>query len=461
MLFNSIQFLVFLPVVTAVYFALRNQAYRRWWLLGASLYFYSVWSLPFTGLLLFTVLLDYTAARVIGNAQSLRVKRIALWTSIVLNLSVLFLFKYADFFCLSLARLIGMQPWPLLAMVLPAGISFYTFESMSYTIDVYRGRMAACKSVLDFALFVSFFPHLVAGPIMRAYDLIPQFYERVPLEYRRALEGTLLVCWGLGKKVFLADPMGRLTEQVYNRADHYSGAALLLGTYAFAVQIYLDFSGYSDVARGAGRILGYDIMQNFRSPYLATSIRDFWRRWHISLSSWLRDYLYVPLGGNRSGPIRTYVNLFLTMLLGGLWHGANWTFVMWGALHGTYLAFERLTGLDKEGPLSWPRRLVGGLVTFHLVCLAWVFFRSANAGQAFTILSRILTWAPGPEVSLVPILLLALVLLGELAFPGSDDGLKPLMRFPHLARWVAYVALAVLAVAIAGGRSPEFIYFQF
>lgn len=467
MLFNSVHFLIFLPVVAAVYFLLPLR-WRRLFLLAASFYFYCVWSVKWSLLLVYSTLLDYSCSRGIAAARRPWARRALLWTSILGNLGCLGLFKYYGFFNRSLEALAGGSPFPALDLVLPMGISFYTFQTMSYTIDVYRGQIRPARNPLDFALYVSFFPQLVAGPIMRGSELLHQFYEDHKPQAERILSGALLVAWGLLKKIFVADPMGAIVQSVYGTASapldpgQFSGLSLLMATYAFAVQIYCDFSAYTDICIGAGRILGFRVIENFNSPYLAVSITDFWRRWHMSLSRWLRDYLYIPLGGNRLGNARTYVNLLATMLLGGLWHGASWTFVAWGGLHGLYLAAERSFGLDKleSARLSPLRRWAMGLFTFHLVCLSWVLFRSPSFPHAAEVIHRIATWAGGESPGLAPLACVAGIVALQTAKLKINFHML-FMRRPALARWTAYACFGLLFVALSAARSPEFIYFQF
>jgi alginate O-acetyltransferase complex protein AlgI len=467
MFFNSIHFLVFFPLVTLLYFTLPTR-FRKPLILTASLYFYCVFSVPLCLLMVYIVTQDYALARLMARWKERRAQKALLLASLTGDLGLLALFKYFDFFTRTVNTLSGHQLWPELHLLLPMGISFYTFQSMSYVIDVYRGTMPAQRSFLDYACYVTFFPQLVAGPIMRGGDLLPQLSEHHEFNTERALSGALLMVWGLFKKVFVADPIGALVDTAYGTGPGpwphatYSGVALLVATYGFAVQIYADFSAYSDIAIGAGRVLGFRLMKNFDSPYLAISIRDFWRRWHISLSTWLRDYLYISLGGSRGTRLRTYVNLMTTMLLGGLWHGANWTFVVWGALHGLYLAGERWLGIDRleRSRMSTLEKWVRGFITFHLVCLAWVFFRARTAAQAFEVLGRIGRLAPGETIGSLPLVALALLLAVQIAKSRVDVG-GAAIRVPHVSRWVVYAGVALLVVALAGGRSPEFIYFQF
>jgi alginate O-acetyltransferase complex protein AlgI len=466
-LFNSTHYLIFLPIVAWVYFTLPLRP-RRLFLLAASYYFYWVFSIPLSLLLVFSTVLDYSAARLIGGSNRLGVRRAALWTSIAGNLLVLGIFKYYNFFNGSLEALIGRPLFPALQLVLPMGISFYTFQTMSYTIDVYRGKLQPCRSLLDVALYVSFFPQLVAGPIMRGTTLMPQFRENHVPNAQRILSGVLLCLWGLFKKVFIADTMMSVVNSVYGTPAHpmlpsqSSGLALLLATYAFAIQIYCDFSAYSDIARGTGRILGFRIMENFRAPYLAVSLTEFWHRWHISLSTWLRDYLYIPLGGNRFGPVRTYGNLMLTMLLGGLWHGANWTFVVWGGLHGLFLALERLLGISRRerASLSFAQKWVHGIITFHLVCLAWVFFRAPDLSYGVEAVARILTFAAGRGIALTPFLFLVVLIAGQIG-KFRTVAHRVLLQHPVFSCWAVYGGVAALSLVLSSARVTQFIYFQF
>ncbi len=461
MQFNSNLFLFFLPAVAAAYWVLRP-SHRRYLLLLASYTFYWVWSVPFSGLLALSTLVDYVAARIIEGAGGNRRRRLAgLLLSLFMNLGILALFKYADFFSDTSFSLFGARPWPHLGLVLPLGISFYTFQTMSYTIDVYRGALSAKKSLLDVALYVSFFPQLVAGPIVRAGHLMPQLRECPDPAAGPFLEGLSLVIWGLAKKVFFADTMAVVVNEAYGSPRAFGGMGLLVATYAFAVQIYCDFSGYSDIAIGAARMMGIELPENFDKPYLAASIREFWRRWHISLSTWLRDYLYIPLGGNRKGETRTYLNLMITMLLGGLWHGAGWSWVAWGGAHGLALGGERLLGVSKDPPRRPVRRLLRWFLAFHFVCLTWVLFRARSLERAGIILSRILTMAPGEiQVGAKPVLFLLVLLAAEVG-RVRERWTAALGRRPALARWAAYGAALVFLLVFAKVPNPEFIYFQF
>ncbi len=397
--------------------------------------------------------------------------------SMVANLAILGFFKYFDFFATSfsqLLRVFGLNASPhILGLLLPAGISFYTFQAMSYTIDIYRGECEPTTSFPDFALFVCFFPHLVAGPIMRAHTLLPQVTGPRRLEARALAEGVWLIAIGLFKKVVIADNMAVIANAVFFRFEDGTAAGLtgpeaLVGLYAFAFQIYGDFSGYSSIARGVSRFFGYDLVINFDLPYSAQSPSDFWRRWHISLSSWLRDYLYIPLGGNRGGRVRQYRNLILTMLLGGLWHGASWTFVAWGLYHGLLLAGFRALGIPDVVPAgaraARPRRWLRVLLMFHLTCLGWLLFRADSFGSALGMLRLITT-----DFTVTPAVLSAVTFMALLAAPllvleqaiGGERHLDRFVVLPAPARGLAYAYVAVMLLVFHAERPVEFIYFQF
>ncbi len=458
--FNSTTYLVYIIGVVFVYYNI-SPFYRRLLLLLASYGFYGVWSVPFSSLLLLSTLVDYLAARVIDSAKKPWKRNAALIASIFLNMGSLCLFKYADFFSNSMYSLLGYRPWPELGWILPLGISFYTFQTMSYTIDVYRGTMKAHRSFIDVAIYVCFFPQLVAGPIVRADSLIPQFACNQSLDMVKIRSGIAQILWGMFKKVYIGDPMGLIANEAYSSPENVSGLGLLLATYAFAVQIYCDFSGYTDIAIGSARLLGIDLPENFNKPYLSLSIRDFWRRWHITLSTWLRDYLYIPLGGSRLGNIRTYINLMITMLLGGLWHGAGWNWVVWGGLQGGMLSIERATGLDNTNNLSQLNKYLRWLLTFHLVCLSWVFFRSRNLNDALVILQHIFTGESGSvPINITPLFYIAGILLVEL----GDLKIKWITFFQQrrtITRWLTYASIIALFFTFAGVSNSEFIYFQF
>jgi D-alanyl-lipoteichoic acid acyltransferase DltB (MBOAT superfamily) len=390
------------------------------------------------------------------------------------NLGVLGFFKYFDFFADSFADLLGAfgidASWPLLDIVLPAGISFYTFQAMSYTIDIYRGKVAPTRSFPDFALFVCFFPHLVAGPIMRAHTLLPQVVRERFARMAEFREGLALVLVGLFKKVVLADNMAPISNAVFMRlADGdtagMTGADVLVGVYAFAFQIYGDFSGYSSIARGISKWLGFELVINFHNPYLAVTPSDFWKRWHISLSSWLRDYLYIPLGGNRHGRLVEYRSLIITMLLGGLWHGANWTFVAWGLYHGLILCGYRLAGVRDADRSAQPGRwLLQLVVMFHLTCIGWLLFRADNFGAVANAVDLLLgSWSFTASVgtALLLIVFYAGALFAVEWLTDGENRLSRLFRTPWPVQAAWYLYLVIMIAFFYSRESYEFIYFQF
>jgi alginate O-acetyltransferase complex protein AlgI len=490
MLFNSGTFLWFFAAFLLAYYAVRNHlAGRNVLIVAGSYFFYGWWDYRFLLLLLFSSLLDYGVGLGLEKTGIPRRRKWLVSLSIAGNLGVLGLFKYYDFFVESFAALlsgIGMAPGlQTLGVVLPVGISFYTFQTMSYTLDVYRGRMRATRSLVEFLAFVSFFPQLVAGPIERAKHLLPQFGE--PRWISRAMieEGLWLCLWGLFKKVVLADNLAPLVEMVFEHSEA-GGPMVVLATFAFGVQIYCDFSGYSDIARGAARLLGFDIMFNFNLPYAATDLRDFWRRWHISLSTWLRDYLYVSLGGNRRGAGRTYANLFITLFLGGLWHGAAWNFAAWGGWHGFGLAIHRLwTRRDfrlAEVPLGDPavaagqlpgprpprsgpgwRRLAAWLGTMLFVFYGWLLFR-AGSWQQIVVLTSALGDFSLPTWTKSYCLNLALFTLPVIAMQAWQYRANNLLAPLRCSRWIRTGLESGFLLAIVlfwGKEKAPFIYFQF
>jgi D-alanyl-lipoteichoic acid acyltransferase DltB (MBOAT superfamily) len=469
MLFNSISFLVFLPLVLLGANTLPGR-WRNLFLLGASYVFYGAWDWRFLLLLWATTGVDYVAARQIAASAAPRRRRAFLLLSLGTNLTVLGFFKYYDFFVQSGAQLLGaiglpVSPWTL-TVILPVGISFYTFQSMAYVIDVYRGQLAAVTDWRDYALAVAYFPQLVAGPIERMGHLLPQLQRRSAPPAERVQVGLTLMAIGFAKKVLIADLLAPEVDRIFSHPDAMSSGLLLKGAYCFALQIYGDFSGYSDIARGVSELLGVQLIKNFEQPYLSQSITEFWRRWHISLSSWLRDYLYIPLGGNRRGAARTYRNLMLTMLIGGLWHGANWTFVVWGGLHGAFLAVERWFGVAGQRP-RWAAGGVTGvlgaaartLLTFHLVTVAWIFFRAPSIGTAASYLAHLFRFEHLGEVGAVPFVAAAAVLAIDI--PQYASGRHTvLQRLPWWVQSPLYATLC-LALILYGGSEVPFIYFQF
>ncbi|MCB0121245.1 MAG: MBOAT family protein [Caldilineaceae bacterium] len=483
MQFNSVAFLLFFPAVLVLYFALPHQ-WRWGLLLIASYYFYMAWKAEYALLMLFSTMLNYGIAIALESINHRVVRNVLLGVAVVCTLGLLFVFKYLGFFTLALQNALALfnisYQVPFLALLLPVGISFYTFQTMSYTIDVYRGTQRAERNLGIFALYVSFFPQLVAGPIERSTHLLPQFYAEHPLDYARITSGLRRMAWGFFKKMVVADKAALLVNAIYNHPTEQSGLMLLFATFLFSFQIYCDFSGYSDIAIGAARTLGFDLMENFRQPYLAQSLADFWRRWHISLSTWFRDYLYIPLGGSRVGRGHHYLNLLVVFIVSGLWHGANWTFLIWGMLHGLYLVLELvlqrpLMGMVTRLHLERLPRLLAGLrvfVVFHLVLLAWVFFRAGTVTDAFYILGKIATDSWQPTTALLArtfhvgtltatVLAVSILLVEVTEYLQRKGHLQP--RFcPLWMRWATYYVL-VLFIVLFGelNAQGQFIYFQF
>jgi alginate O-acetyltransferase complex protein AlgI len=481
MLFNSVEFLIFFPVVVIVYFLLPLR-FRVLFLLLASYYFYMSWQVEYIILIIASTVIDYVAAKRIYKATQIWARRGYLFLSLASNFGILFFFKYFNFFndtiqsFLSLFHISYTSVRP--DVLLPVGISFYTFQTVSYTVTVYRGLQKPEHNFIKFALYVSFFPQLVAGPIERATRLLPQFDQKHSVDYARITDGIKLMTWGFFKKLVIADRLAAVVDTVYNDPTNFSGVPLILATYFFAFQIYCDFSAYSDIAIGAAKVLGYDLMENFRQPYFANSIPNFWHRWHISLSTWFRDYLYVPLGGNRQGEARLYLNLLIVFLASGLWHGANWTFVVWGALHGLLMIGFTFGSKLIHGKLCFniPKPyslLVTGFsifVTFHLVAFSWIFFRAKSLPDALFIISHLfsdlelrsgygLDIGGGYETMITFIALLVLILVDYLR--ERNVTLEFLRVRPLVLRWSLYYALVFSILLFGKFRVTEFIYFQF
>jgi alginate O-acetyltransferase complex protein AlgI len=414
-IFTSWAFVLFLAVVLIGLRLAPNRTVRQALLLLASCYFYAYWNPRYLLLLLTPSAIDYFVAIRLEENDDPRIRKRWLLFSLITNLGLLGYFKYADFFVQSFADLLGVETRHL-HILLPVGISFYTFKTLSYVIDVYRREMTASRSIWRYAMFVTYFPELVAGPIVRASVFLPQMTRSLRPSWQRAWVGSQAVLLGFTKKLVIADRLAPFVDTIFAAPANYSPVTVLSAVIAYSVQIYCDFSGYSDIAIGVSRIIGYDLPENFNMPYAATSITDFWRRWHMTLSQWLRDYLYIPLGGNRKGKGRTYLNLFLTMLLGGLWHGANWTFVFWGFLHGVGLAVHKARQERIQQGRSKPLPpVVGWLLTYSYVCFAWVFFRAQDFSTATLILRKML-WLDSAGINhlYLPLaLLLPLVLLGH------------------------------------------------
>lgn len=480
MLFHTWTFLVFFIIVFSLYLLTQSRLkLQNGMLLVASYIFYAWWDWRFLGLLVFSTVTDHLCALWISRTVEPRKRKGLLLISVIINLGILGFFKYFNFFAGSFESLVQALGWSpsfvTLNIVLPVGVSFYTFQSMSYVIDVYRKTLKPTENLLDFALFVSFFPQLVAGPIERAAHLLPQILKPRRLNPVQFSDGGYLIFLGLFQKIFIADNLAKLTDKIFAFSQAPDGVTVLIGLYAFAFQIFCDFAGYSNIARGLAKCMGFEIMVNFNAPYFSRNPSEFWQRWHISLSAWLRDYLYIPLGGNRKGSLITYRNLFLTMLLGGLWHGASWTFVIWGAYHGILLILHRLLKPVLNGMVFIKGRageFAGGLFCkfffFHLVCLGWLFFRAQSLSQAVSFLKslfqlqfakpELLLWWNAVTAQILPYTALLLIL--ETAVYWKKDDLA-VLKWPAGVRSVLYLTMFYSMVLFGAVGGSEFIYFQF
>ncbi len=466
MLFNSFVFLGFFAAFYPVYLLLqRAHRVQNYWLLAASYVFYGYWDVRFLLLLIGSTTADYFIGRAMGTTERAAARKRLLVASLVVNLGVLGFFKYFNFFeasFVALLRSLGIAADPIaLSVVLPVGVSFYTFQSIGYIVDVYRGHVAPIRRIDDYALFVAFFPQLMAGPISRAPHLIPQVATPRRIEAAQVHAGLALILLGFFKKVVVADNVAVVADAVFNHHDQYHGLDLALGALAFTVQIYGDFSGYSDIARGLAKLLGFELMVNFRLPYFAASPSEFWQRWHISLSTWLRDYLYIPLGGNRGGELRTIRNLMLTMVLGGLWHGAAWNFVLWGAFHGVLLVlYRRFGGAQVES--IWPVRMVQVALMFSLTVIGWVLFRATSFEQIVHFFSHagLERSAETPWLA-ERVLWCALPLFAIELLQHVRGDLLAFAKVWLPVRVGVYSAMFLAIVVFAAREQTEFIYFQF
>ena len=470
MLFNTIVFLTFMGIVMPIFYFLKKATHKKYFLLFASYFFYGYWDWRFLGLLIFSSIMDFFLAQKIHITNDPSKKKNWLIISIILNLTILGFFKYFNFFVDSFQHVFGVELNSLhLNIILPVGISFYTFQSLSYTFDVYRGKMQSEKSMLDYLLFVAFFPQLVAGPIERAIDLLPQVKNLKNPDRKGIWEGILLISTGMFKKVLIGDTVARYVDQIFTEPIYYKSPELLSALLLFAIQIYADFSGYSNIARGCGKLLGVNLIINFKQPYIARNITDFWRRWHISLSSWLREYIYIWwLDGNRKGVLKTYINLLVTMLIGGFWHGANYTFIIWGGIHGIALAvhkyFSKFTGESTFTQGNILIKAISSLATFLIVVFAWLFFRSPDLSTAGFFLGSFINWqgsALAKDFMIIVLSYYAVTFIMDLIESKYGElFMLKLSLLNQLAILLPFWAIIIMYLFSIGKPMP-FIYFQF
>lgn len=484
MLFNSISFAIFLPIVFSFYWAInpKKVKFQNFLLLVASYFFYACWDWRFLFLLLFSTFLDFFTGIKMENSKAISQKKIWFWVSIIVNLGFLGIFKYYDFFAVSLSQSfsqIGIQVNPMtLNIVLPVGISFYTFHGLSYVIDIYFNRLKAEKNFIDYALFVSFFPLLVAGPIERATHLLPQIKTLRKFDYHQATDGMRQILWGLFKKIVIADSCAVFANDIFQNYSDYPGSTLLIGAFFFAFQIYGDFSGYSDIALGTAKLFGINLLRNFAYPYFSRDIAEFWRRWHISLSSWFKDYLYIPLGGSKGSNWIKIRNTFIIFIVSGFWHGANWTFIFWGLLNAIFIIPSVIFKTNRVNmDIVAQGRILPNLsevlsifMTFLLTTFAWIFFRAENISVAFDYIGKIfstsiLTLPKYTGISSSVYLLFFLVILTTIEWIGRDKlhALQTLtLNWKKPVRWCFYISIVLTIYYFSSiGSNQEFIYFQF
>ncbi len=482
MLFNSLNFAIFLPIVFILYwYATKgNLKLQNILLLVSSYFFYACWDWRFLFLLIFSTLLDYYTGIKMSDAKNQNSKKFWFWLSISINLGFLGVFKYYNFFAESFANALdniglNVNPWTL-KIILPVGISFYTFHGLSYVIDIYKDRIKAEKNFIDYSLFVSFFPLLVAGPIERATHLLPQIQKKRTFDYTKAVDGLRQILWGLFKKVVIADQCAVYANIIFSNSADYSGSTLFLGAIFFTFQIYGDFSGYSDIALGTARLFGIELLRNFAFPYFSRDIAEFWRRWHISLSTWFRDYLYIPLGGSKGGTLMKVRNTFIIFIVSGFWHGANWTFIVWGFLNALYIMpsiifntnRNNLEIVAKGKYLPTIKEFFSIGITFCLTVFAWIFFRANNIGQAINYIAEILSpsFFSKPKFedmgsSLTTIILVSLFVLIEWKGREGKYAISHLgIKWKRPIRYAMYYAI-IIAIFWFGGKEEQFIYFQF
>jgi len=474
MLFNSIEFVLFLSLNLLLFWGIFNRvsiSARNLFLLSISYFFYGWWDYRFLGLIILSSFIDYICGHHIYHSKTTIKKKFLFATSLASNLGILFFFKYYGFFSKELVSLMGQLGYTAniqtLNIILPVGISFYTFQTLSYTIDIYRGRLEPTKDFIAFFAFVSFFPQLVAGPIERAKHLLPQFFQKKEFNYTMASEGFRYMLWGFFAKIAVADSVAPIVDRIFANYETFNAGTLALGAILFSVQIYGDFAGYSNIAIGTAKIFGFDLMQNFNNPYFSSSIREFWSRWHISLSTWFRDYVYIPLGGNKCSRIRNGLNAMATFIISGLWHGANWTFVAWGVIHGFVYILSKPFTLKHAETNSKMTKLVSIVLTFMVVCFAFIFFRANSINQAFHFIARFFTLSGGETIiSAMGILSIAIALLFTVTLFSVEwvqRNRTHALEIAHIKpiyRYAIYYSL-IFAILYAFQTDRIFIYFQF
>lgn len=478
MLFNSLDFAIFLPLVFIIYWFVvqKNLKIQNAFIVLASYIFYGWWDWRFLSLILLSTLVDYYIGVALSRKQKMISRKWLLWTSLAVNLGILGFFKYFNFFMDNVSSVFSFfgKEWSTssLSIILPVGISFYTFQTLSYTIDVYRGKLEPAKDIFSFAAFVCFFPQLVAGPIERASHLLPQFTVKRTFNYHKAIDGIKQILWGLFKKIVIADNCAEYVNYIFNNSDDLSGSTLLVGAVLFAFQIYGDFSGYSDIAIGTSRLFGFDLKKNFAFPYFSRDIAEFWRRWHISLSTWFRDYVYIPLGGSRVTTFEKIRNTFVVFIVSGFWHGANWTFIIWGLLHATYflpllLSNKNRNHLDIVAQDKWLPNVKDSfkiLLTFMFIVFAWIFFRAEDLSHAYQYICTIAS----PSIIYFPevtawreFLMIAVFMVIEWCGRHEQYGIEKLgVGWKRPARYLFYYSIA-FAIIWFRGNEQQFIYFQF
>ena len=481
MLFNSIDFAIFLPIVFALYWfvANKNLKLQNFLIVAASYFFYGWWDWRFLSLILFSTIIDYTIGQKLRVEENETKRKVLLWSSILLNLGFLGFFKYYNFFLDNFITAFSFFGTEInansLNIILPVGISFYTFQTLSYTIDVYKRKLEPTNDIIAFSAFVSFFPQLVAGPIERATNLLPQFYKKREFNYAKAVDGLRQILWGLFKKIVIADNCALYANEIFNNSSDYTGSTLFMGAIFFTFQIYCDFSGYSDIAIGTSRLFGFNLKQNFAFPYFSRDIAEFWRRWHISLSTWFRDYLYIPLGGSRGGKWNKIRNVFIIFIISGFWHGANWTFIIWGALNALFFLPLLLTKKNRNNlevvaqgsVLPSLKELFSILLTFSLTVFAWVFFRAENLSHAIQYILDVFK-NPGSFLlvsvymkhKVILLLLLIFVLVEWFGREGQYAIAHIGIKWKRPFRYALYYVI-IIAIIWFGGKEQQFIYFQF